>query len=328
MTDLAATATPPKVGSAAADDGLAAASGASAWLPILVFAAVGTMLGLIAGFRFKPEPLIAALWPFGSIGLASSWLLRRPEARAIGFFFNAVLQFLVIAFASMMLTYAAATVGRPLIDGTLLRADLAIGYDWRRYAGLVGRSPAILTILACAYGSIFLQPAALLASLTILRRYRQAQALLLAVMITLIVTAAVFAACPATTAWVATAVPEQLVTPLHLPVASHGWIKDLLEIRAGGGRLLDATSGSALVAFPSFHCSAAFLYGWAAWPLRHLRIGFFLLNAAMIAATPVLGGHYFADLVGGAAVAACAILLATRLQRILGGRAAVAARRA
>jgi len=300
--------------SAAPDGRFAALSGAPSWLPILIFSAVGSTLGLIAGFRFKPEPLITSMVPLSLVSFASSMLLRRHEVRAIGFFFNALLQFLVIAFASMLLTYAAATLHRPLADGVLIRVDLSMGYDWRGYAEFVSVNTTLVTALARAYTSIFMQPVALLALLTLDRRFEQAQCLLLATMISLILTAAIFAVFPATTAWTATGVPEHLVAPLHLPVKSTGWIHDLLEIRAGRGRLLDPNSGSALVAFPSFHATAALLYCWAAWPLRNLRPAFFALNAAMIAATPIFGGHYLADLLGGAAVTACSIPLARLLQ--------------
>jgi membrane-associated phospholipid phosphatase len=40
-----------------------------------------------------------------------------------------------------------------------------------------------------------------------------------------------------------------------------------------------------------------------------------IANAAMFAATPIVGGHYFVDLLAGVAVALVAIVVARRLSR-------------
>ncbi len=72
-------------------------------------------------------------------------------------------------------------------------------------------------------------------------------------------------------------------------------------------------SMSGLVYFPSVHTAGAIMFIWAWWENRWLRWPMVLLNLAMLAATPVIGFHYFTDMVGGAIVALLAILLAKRL---------------
>jgi membrane-associated phospholipid phosphatase len=86
-----------------------------------------------------------------------------------------------------------------------------------------------------------------------------------------------------------------------------------MQIRAGSGRHLTRLAG--IVAFPSFHCASAILNAWAVWPVRSLRLPFMALNLLMIAATPVIGGHYLADLIGGALVAVLTIIVVGGVHR-------------
>ena len=70
-----------------------------------------------------------------------------------------------------------------------------------------------------------------------------------------------------------------------------------------------------IVTFPSFHAASAALYAWALWPSRLLRPIVVLANGAMLAATPIVGGHYFIDVIAGVAIAALAIVAARRVGR-------------
>jgi membrane-associated phospholipid phosphatase len=45
-----------------------------------------------------------------------------------------------------------------------------------------------------------------------------------------------------------------------------------------------------------------------------------IANAAMLASTPIDGGHYFIDLIAGVAVAVLAIVAARAVSRRIGGR--------
>ncbi len=91
----------------------------------------------------------------------------------------------------------------------------------------------------------------------------------------------------------------------HIPIIEH--------LRAGTLGPVDIGHLDGLIAFPSFHSAAAVLFAFAAWPVRWLRIPSLLLNALMLAATPIQGGHYFADTIGGICVALGAIAITWRL---------------
>ncbi|HTV72074.1 MAG TPA: phosphatase PAP2 family protein [Rhizobiaceae bacterium] len=69
-----------------------------------------------------------------------------------------------------------------------------------------------------------------------------------------------------------------------------------------------------LVTFPSFHTAAGIV---VAWCLR--RTLFYwpgvVYSVAMIASTPVFGGHYFIDVIAGAFVAFAVLAMVARFPR-------------
>ncbi len=83
---------------------------------------------------------------------------------------------------------------------------------------------------------------------------------------------------------------------LHLAIF-HG-------LRDGTFRNLVAQGAEGIITFPSLHTAVAVLFIIAMWPVKYLRWVALLVNVAMIAATPIDGGHYFTDVIAGAAVAA------------------------
>ena len=92
-------------------------------------------------------------------------------------------------------------------------------------------------------------------------------------------------------------------------------------VRDGILRELDLLNLAGIVTFPSFHACSAVLYAWALWPVWWMRPIALLANGAMLASTPVDGGHYFIDLFAGIAVAVVAIAAARAVTRRIGERA-------
>src|SRR5438477_606660 len=97
-------------------------------------------------------------------------------------------------------------------------------------------------------------------------------------------------------------------------------VRDLAPVREGTLRHLDLFSLAGIVTFPSFHAASALLYAWALWPVRWIRPVAIIANAAMLASTPIDGGHYFVDLIAGAAIAAASIAAARWSGRVLLGQ--------
>jgi membrane-associated phospholipid phosphatase len=87
-----------------------------------------------------------------------------------------------------------------------------------------------------------------------------------------------------------------------------------MMMRTHGFDVLDIEALSGIVAFPSYHATAALLLTYL---LRGIPIVFpaaVAFNALMIAATPLIGGHFLIDVIAGSATAAATIYLLQRLE--------------
>ncbi|MGX1419724.1 membrane-associated phospholipid phosphatase [Bradyrhizobium elkanii] len=280
------------------------------WAPVLLFLA-----GCFAAFHWSGFRHVDVDWDgYGKVAaiVLSIYLVAKGlRIQFVQLFINTWSQNIIVAIAATMLTYAAATVGRPLVDAQLLRADQLMGYDWRTYAGLFAGSDMMARIVTEAYNSIFLLPHLVILVLAVTGRIQTLEKFILAAIISLTITIAVFALLPATTAWTHLHVSDTEVSSFrNLPLTSEGWIDDLIRIRDGSLRSLRNFHGQGLIAFPSFHCTAALILIWACWNVRWLRIPMTLANLAMILATPIVGGHYVVDLIGGLVVTIVSVILA------------------
>jgi membrane-associated phospholipid phosphatase len=84
-------------------------------------------------------------------------------------------------------------------------------------------------------------------------------------------------------------------------------------LRSGALHFLRLNDLEGLITFPSFHTTGGLLFAWALLKTPYLRWPALAINGALIASTPVVGAHYFIDLVGGAAVAAISLFASQRL---------------
>ncbi len=110
--------------------------------------------------------------------------------------------------------------------------------------------------------------------------------------------------------------PQAFITPIVLGVLStrrmdEMVLTNLLMLMAIG-----------LIGFPSYHCAFGLLMIWAAWPIRRARYPVLALNLILIAATPICGGHYIADLFAAGLVTAASIRAARYLLALPEKRAA------
>lgn len=277
------------------------------WTILLVACAIAAVPFLLAGFSIDAHILgIFIQWPaIGSL-IAARLLRRYPTTYAFAGAIEGIFLMSLAALFGLLVCYSAATSGAPLIDAQLVRADHWLGYDWRAYAELAAAHPVALQALRYAYNTNIIQPALVDAILFIASQESRFEKFVLANMVCMALTCFLFMLVPATTAWTFSG-QEALATRIlpDLPTTTNSWLRDLLQIRSGLGRHVLRPSG--IIAFPSFHCGSAILNIWAVWKIRAVRLPFLALNLVMIAATPLIGGHYVTDLIGGAIVAALTI---------------------
>ncbi|MBM3529614.1 MAG: phosphatase PAP2 family protein [Alphaproteobacteria bacterium] len=218
-------------------------------------------------------------------------------------------------------TYIAAAANFPMQDANLLAIDRAFGLDWLAYVTFVDARPTLASWLDFGYSMIkwplFIVPVVLAA----LAQYRRLQEYTLAFALALIATTVSSTLVPAIGVFqqIGVAVTD---FPNVNPVAYLGQVQDLPAVRGGGLRVLDVGALSGIITFPSFHAASAALYTWALWGSKWFRPIAVVSNLAMLAATPITGGHYFVDLAAGIAVAILAIAAAKVVGRRLAAEAA------
>jgi hypothetical protein len=282
--------------------------GALVWLPIGLVALLSGLAFLYSGFRIRPQ------WEMPSKVFLCLPIVYVLLPHSLRLFFriglNAVLQNALIAASGLMLVYASATLGRPLVDDKLLWLDQLLGYDWAAYARFFASHERLAAIVLQNYLYIFLIPFLVIGGLTVTGRIQRLEKFLLVSLATLLITTGIFALFPATTAWVHLGLSDvEINSYRYLLLASEDWLGDLLDIRSGGGRIRDGFPMYGLVAFPSYHCIAAILFVWASWTVHGLRPFMVAVNLLMLAATPIVGGHYLVDLVAGALIVPPTIIL-------------------
>ncbi|MCW3797369.1 phosphatase PAP2 family protein [Sphingomonas sp. BN140010] len=238
----------------------------------------------------------------------SAWAVRRVGHGRIGDTLEAIGLVMLNGGGCMGLILALTTISAPLADPLLASADQALGFNWP--AILAALPPGHPSLLSRFYRSFEWQPVLILATLFYLRQPNRAWQLVLAGLVALALTAAIYPFVPALGAYV-----HFGITPAkEYTNWGTNYAHSILAIK-GGQRLVTSDLLAGLVTFPSYHVAAGCIFAWAAWPVRYLRWPMIALNVGMAFSAMFVGGHYFVDLVGGAAVAAASIWIAGLLER-------------
>ena len=243
--------------------------------------------------------LVAAALRIGSWRSRSRWLWALGDCAE----YYALLA--AICLTGAVASYAVAAATHDYADPALQHVDEVLRFDWLAWYRTVAQHPALQLLGVAAYQSIYLTPAVLLGWFAFHGRRDAALRFLAVFWVAAVMTLAAFSLMPA-------------VGPLsylwhgpmpYMPV-SELWQPDLIPaLRAHTVHLVDLGQLHGLVSAPSFHTASATLYICTAWRIRRLRWPLVLLNLAMLLSTPVEGTHYLIDMILGAAVALCALLV-------------------
>ena len=208
----------------------------------------------------------------------------------------------MLAFSAVgiVLTYVAASASLPLMDGVFARLDAAMGFRWEDANVWFQQHITLQKVLWVAYLSSSVQ----LVTLFFIHCAREPRdgngELLWMYMVSLLMVTAVSAILPASA-------KPGLIGQHHIDV--------FLAARNGGVTLLDETSLSGIVQFPSFHTAAAVILTYSARAMKWLLAILAPVNVLVILATLPCGGHYLVDTIAGLGVAAVSILVVRRLRR-------------
>lgn len=200
----------------------------------------------------------------------------------------------------------------PYADNMLAAWDAALGFDWMGYFTYVQTHPRLLRLLDIGYSS--LTPVSFVGFVLLAGHAdpRRGRYFLETFFLTAIICTGIGMGFPARAA-VAHYFGYVAGIPGFASVPGVYHLEHLLRLRGPGPVALDLANLPGLVTFPSFHTAAGVILV-AAFFRTALFPAVLAYSVVMIAATPVFGGHYFVDLIAGAAVAAVVLGLVARLR--------------
>jgi membrane-associated phospholipid phosphatase len=235
-------------------------------------------------------------------GLAAPtlWVAARRLDSRLGSIASATGFFIALSVLGVMLNYCVTALSYfPLEDANILKLDYLLGFDWHDFVASIDRYPLLCSLLGFSYDTIWLQVIALAIAAVLLRDHETADALMLAVGLSLFVVNVMAFLIP--TVGVTTLEPHDFA---NLKI-SGGIIgqHDYLALRDKSLMILDFNKTVGLVTFPSFHAVIATTAALAARRIPYFFGPFLVLNTLMIISTLTHGGHYLVDVIVGSAVA-------------------------
>lgn len=268
-------------------------------LPLIVLAAwAGIEVAWLLVHRFFLVGIAPVV--YGTLILISISIIYRLSGRSkplSEMSYYAALWVLLTAVGGVF-TYIFATLNRPLLDVEFAKIDLAMGFHWLRFYAFVQSHHLVGTLLTIAYYSSLVQIFFSIIFLSHIGRDDRNDELWWTSLIALVLTSVLSGLFPAGGTLFYYSIG--LDNAVHLP--------HFLALR--DGRLTELVLGDlkGIVTFPSYHTVMALLliYVYRKLPIFPWIVA---LNILMLISTPINGGHYLVDMIGGAAVAALSIVL-------------------
>lgn len=195
------------------------------------------------------------------------------------------------------LTYLTAALGLPYQDRLLQQADAFLGFDWGAWHAFVMARPWFFDLQSTSYNSSIIQPFLLIPILAWFMPQGRNAELLAAMLQALVVTILVSSTCPAQ-------------GPAYYIGVETNYDTLLPAIRENSDAPLPYNG---IIWFPSFHTVMGILFTWALRGRWWLFSLFAANNMIMVLATLAVGDHYLIDVLGGVAVALCAIWAVTAM---------------
>lgn len=239
------------------------------------------------------------------IGRGFDWAVTRNRLYDVVL----ILLFVLSAFMGLrLLNYALMSIPLPLADDLLNNLDLAMGLQWLKYANLMTASPFVVTVLRICYQGLIFISLATLGTLFILDANKRASEYLHLFFLNGLIITVLGSAFPAH-GTVARFASHSLSNAMG-PGAGTYHIAILGNLRSNGVFIFGEGTTPGLIEFPSFHTNAAILIAYAFRGMGPLFLIALAYAICMIAATPLMGGHYFVDLLAGGllAVSSCFLM--------------------
>lgn len=204
-----------------------------------------------------------------------------------------------------LFNHLTMTTALPYTDAFLATIDRTLHLGWFEYFAFVQKHWLLLKLLEWSYTALAPVSIAAFAFIFVIRGQQAAGRFLEGFFLTAFLCTIIGPLFPAKGA---TAFFADIVLPLNVLDRLPGTyaVAATETLRAGGRIVLNVRELPGLVTFPSFHTAAAVIVAAGFWRTK-LFVPVAVYSAIVIASTPIFGGHYFIDLIGGALVAVAAI---------------------
>jgi membrane-associated phospholipid phosphatase len=275
------------------------------WALIAFLAVIDAVWMAVENVALQPAVLLPTFIPIIVTGFLAWFYTRIRRDPRIATLAHMIAISLAFTAVTMVLSYIMVGLKRPLVDSYLIDFDRSLGFDWPTMYGFVAAHPALHIVLKIIYLSLVPQMVLLLLIFNFHGQFGRAwelQWLFFLICLGCIVFSGLWPAAGAFGAF-------------HIQM-DEPYVQEFAALRDGTLKVIGNGGVQGVIQFPSLHTALAVLYIYMARGQRFLFPLLLILNILVIISTPAIGGHHFADLVGGALLAAVVI----GLSRLLAAR--------
>lgn len=282
------------------------------WLGITVIAAMTAVSMKISGLSFSgfSAARLAIICAAMQL-LACFYQIKRSEER-IATTLSLIAKLIAFSALPTLLSYAVAANDRPTWDHTFLLWDQTLGLDWFDYLNFIQSYPILKVVCRVAYQSVIIQTFVAVGVLGLHGNLKRAEEFVLSYAIAGLIAIAASGLMPAIAMFVHIGSDDGFTQVVNAP-----FVATIKALRDGSLTNITLEQMDGVITFPSFHTALGVIFGYSFWVLRKWRWIGVAINVALIAGTPINGGHYFVDVLAGVAVGIIAIWLARRVTATL-----------
>jgi hypothetical protein len=217
--------------------------------------------------------------------------------------------FILFTLVGSVFNYLLLPLSSAPVDHTLARVDAMLGFDWPRFVTLASHYPRVGLLLQAVYATSLPQLLAILFFLGFSGRIRVLHHFLLTGVIGALLAIICWSFFPSFGASSIYQLPKEVTDAVPLAVGPD-YGRQLIELGRQGANYLSPQNVLGVIGFPSFHTVMAAMSACFMLRIRLLAVPFAILNALMVPAIIIQGGHNLVDLIGGLLVFAVSYHLA------------------
>ena len=232
--------------------------------------------------------------------LIISYLYRRSNrSRALSEMAYYAAAMVLSGVCNLLLSYLVARWSFSLKDAQFAAADVALGLSLPNWFLFLGKYHTFDDLLKVAYASLILQFSFSIIYFAHAARAGRNKEMFWIVAMSSLLTATISGLLPALGAF----------SHFHLSPDRATHLAHLTQLRHPGEMVIRLTQLEGIITLPSYHAVLALVFIYLHRGNRVTFLLVLMLNLLVLLSTPTYGGHYFVDMIAGAAVAVSSIYL-------------------